>query len=566
MKKTILLLIAAVPAFVLPSCQSLDVYPADQMASAEFFRNEAHAKDAMMGVYSMMQNDHVFGLQFSMDVLGGICMGYDSQSYQPIARGTYDVTNTWVENKWKNIYEGVARANVVLQNLDRCNMSDSLKIQYRGEARFMRALYYFALLDYFGGVPIYDETTVVRDEYAKMLKPRSSAEEVRSFILRDLSYAEASLPEEWDQSNYGRATRYAATALKGKVYLFAHRYAEASGCFSEIISSGRFELYKDYAALFKPGGDSSSEMIFAIQNMGGVGTDHGMKLAFYLGTRETFGSCWNNVMGADALVNSYEYLDGRPFSWEDWFPGFNTNTSVKNSTFLATVRNGNTLVSYPASRPRLLEMYSQRDPRMTQTFIMPYTSYKGWNSNAEEDCEYIVASGISSGYNMIRVNNNYMAYLFRKFVPEGNMNGAINNRAHTPINFPLIRYADVLLMQAECLNELDDLDGAAALVNQVRARSGMPGINSGSAYLRATTKSDMFNRIRHERAVELAGEGHSFADMKRWGLLETLDGVRECQITGTYIFTRSVDSRDYLWPIPATEIEKNPLLKQNPDW
>ena len=204
--------------------------------------------------------------------------------------------------------------------------------------------------------------------------------------------------------------------------------------------------------------------------------------------------------------------------------------------------------------------------RVLPYFIMPYTSYKGWNSNAEEDCEYIVASGISSGYNMIRVNNNYMAYLFRKFVPEGNMDGAINNRAHTPINFPLIRYADVLLMQAECLNELDDLDGAAALVNQVRARSGMPGINSGSAYLRATTKSDMFNRIRHERAVELAGEGHSFADMKRWGLLETLDGVRECQITGTYIFTRSVDSRDYLWPIPATEIEKTPLLKQNPDW
>ena len=566
MKKNIIVLISAFAAMALPSCQSLDVYPADQMSSAEFFRNEAHAKNSMMGVYSMMQDDHVFGLQFAMDVLGGTAMGYDAQSYQPIARGTYDVTNSWVLNKWKNTYEGIARANVVLQNLDRCKMADSLKVRYRGEARFMRALYYFALLDYFGGVPIYDETTVVRDSYYKMNKPRNTAEELRAFILRDLDYAEATLPGEWDANNYGRATCYAATALKGKVYLFAHRYEEAAGCFNAVISSGKFALYDDYAGLFKPGGDSSSEMIFAIQNMGGVGTDHGMKLAFYLGTRETFGSCWNNVMGSDALVNSYEYLDGKAFSWEDWFPGFSTNTSVKSSTFLATVEGGNKLIAYPASRAKLLQMYSQRDPRLMQTFILPYTEYKGWNSNKEEDCEYIVASGISSGYNMIRVNNNYMAWLFRKFVPEGNMNGAINNRAHTPINFPLIRYADVLLMQAECLNELDDRDGAVALLNQVRTRSGMPGINSGAAWLSATTKAEVFSRIRHERAIELAAEGHSFADMKRWGLLETLDGVRECQITGTFIFTRATSARDYLWPIPATEIEKNPLLKQNPDW
>lgn len=566
MKKKIFVLIAAVSVSILPSCVSLDVYPADQMASDEFFRNEAHAKDAMMGVYNMMQNDHVFGLQFAMDVLGGTAMGYDAQSYQPIAKGTYDVTNSWVLNKWKNLYEGIARANVVLQNIDRCDMSDSLKLQYRGEARFMRALYYFSLLDFFGGVPIYDETTVVRDSYFNMLKARNTAEEVRNFIIRDFNYAEATLPEAWDANNYGRATRYAATALKGKVYLFAHKFKEASGCFAEVIASGNYELYKDYAGLFKPGGDSSSEMIFAIQNMGGVGTDHGMKLAFYLGTRETYGSCWNNVMGSDALVNSYEYLDGKTFSWEDWFPGFTSSSSVKSSTFLAIVQGGNKLVSYPSSRAKLLEMYSKRDPRLLQTFIMPYTTYKGWNSNAEEECEYIVASGISSGYNMIRVNNNYMAYLFRKFVPEGNMNGAINSREHTPINFPLIRYADVLLMQAECLNELGDRTGAVALLNQIRARSGMPGVNSGPSWLSANTKQEVFSRIRRERAIELAAEGHSFADMKRWGLLETLDGVRECQITGTFIFTRSAEARDYLWPIPATEIEKNPLLEQNPNW
>ena len=132
------------------------------------------------------------------------------------------------------------------------------------------------------------------------------------------------------------------------------------------------------------------------------------------------------------------------------------------------------------------------------------------------------------------------------------MGGAINNKEHTPINFPLIRYADVLLMMAECQNELGNQSAAVALINQVRARKGveMPGINSGPSYLKATTKAEVFERIRHERAVELAGEGWSFSDMKRWNLLETLDKRKESDITGKFRYTRSVKK----------------ALTQNPDW
>jgi len=115
---------------------------------------------------------------------------------------------------------------------------------------------------------------------------------------------------------------------------------------------------------------------------------------------------------------------------------------------------------------------------------------------------------------------------------------------------------------------LGNQSAAVALINQVRARKGveMPGINSGPSYLKATTKAEVFERIRHERAVELAGEGWSFSDMKRWNLLETLDKRKESDITGKFRYTRSVKKRDYLWPIPADEIEKNKALIQNPDW
>lgn len=94
----------------------------------------------------------------------------------------------------------------------------------------------------------------------------------------------------------------------------------------------------------------------------------------------------------------------------------------------------------------------------------------------------------------------------------------------------------------------------------------MPGLNSGPAWLSANSKDEIFQRIKHERAVELAAEGHSFSDMRRWGLLETLNGKDEKGFTGKTYYTRVVKSRDYLWPIPANEIEKNTALTQNPGW
>ena len=146
------------------------------------------------------------------------------------------------------------------------------------------------------------------------------------------------------------------------------------------------------------------------------------------------------------------------------------------------------------------------------------------------------------------------------------MGGQMFDRKQTPINFPLIRYADVLLMQAECLNELGDQPDAISLINQVRARAGVALINNGSPWTRATTHDEVFQRIVHERAVELACEGHSYFDLKRWGMLDTLNDRRVCDITGTYRWTRKVTDRDYLWPIPSSEVEKNPNLEQNPGW
>lgn len=574
MKKITILSAALALTMSLTGCYDLDRYPTDKLSSETYFKTEDHAKSAMMGIYSRMQNDNVFGLQFSMDCLGGIAMGYDNASYTNIMSGTYDVTNGQVSSKWTNLYEGIARTNIFLRNVDGCAMSDELKAQYKAEARFMRALFYNELLNFFGGVPYYDETTDVSKDYANMKNPRSTADQIRQYILADLQAGEA-LPETWDAANHGRATKWAARALEGRVFLYNKQYAEAKKCFEDVIQHSGSSLYDDYAGLFLPGGDDSSEMIFAIQNMGGVGTDYGMPMCFYMGTRASYGSCWNNVMVATTFADSYEWKDGRPFSWKEYFAGteladFETNNATKAKFFNSTFK-GSKITAYTTYKDQIKQMYADRDPRMTATLITPYSDYIAWYKNKEHPSIFALpVNTVQDGNGFIRVNGNYNCYLWRKFVPEGDMGGAINKRDDTPINFPLIRYADVLLMMAECEWALNNDAVAIDYINQVRQRPSvmMPKLtwNGVDSPVNVKTHDEVFARLRHERAVEFAGEGLSFNDMKRWGLLETLNGKAENEITGKTRYKRVVRSRDYLWPIPSTEIEKNAELTQNPGW
>ena len=268
---------------------------------------------------------------------------------------------------------------------------------------------------------------------------------------------------------------------------------------------------------------------------------------------------------------NYEYKDGRPFDWDEFAPGFNEDNAVKEEVFVSKLTSDNKQVEeYTPYKEKLLVMYDERDPRMQVSIILPYTMYKGWASNAPKDCEYVlVKSGSTLAVNgMIQADGNLNNYLWRKFVPEYDMDGMINNREDTPINFPIIRYADVLLMLAECYNEMDGRrDEAVALINEVRARVGMPGINSGPTWLAANSKEEVFERIKHERAVEFACEGLRFSDLRRWGIYEqTMNGKTKVNIYGDSFYSHSVTTRDNLWPIPGSERDKNPLLEQNPGW
>jgi len=562
------ILIAAL-TLVVSGCFDLDTKPYDKVSAGSFWKTEEHALQGVMGVYADMKEHPLFGLYNMYDNLSDIALGYDGTGLGDIIAGTFTNRTGLVVDRWKRAFDGVQRANTVIRNVSTMDISDEVKTTVIGEARFLRALFYFNLMNLFGGVPIYDESTDLNKEFNTLLKPRNTEDEVRAFIINDLDQAIAALPVSYPAAQYGRATKSAAIALRGKVYLYNKEWAKAAQDLEDVVynksASFGHTLYANYADLFRPVGHASSEMIFAIQNKGGVGFPYGMPLTFYLGTRSSFGSCWNNGMPSTRLADMYENRDGTPFNWDDHFPGFNNSDAVKKQVFEAT-QNAGVLTSVPDTA-KLGEIYRNRDPRMTQTLVVPYAWQLGWNANQPRWMQLVIATGANENFGQIRNNRGWHTYVWRKFVAEGNMNGDITDRAHTPINFPLIRLADVILMLAEAYNEMGEVDKAILEINKVRQRSSMPGLNSGNPALAVSGQDQVRQRIIHERAVELACEGHRYFDLKRWGLLKAYTGgVIERGILGDNLLTRGFQDRHVLWPIPGQEIEMNPALTQNPGW
>lgn len=558
-------------ATLLTSCFDLDTAPYDSVAEGNFWQTEQDAKRAVMGVYAQMREQGAFGYMPLLDTYSDIAHGPAS----PLEIGTYTATEDFLVSNWQDTWDGVHRANTVLNKVPGMDIDEAVKSQILGEVYFLRALYYFHLTDLFGSVPLYDESWDISEKFMEMLLPRNTAEECWDFIKQDLTRAIDLLPLEWPSSDYGRATKGSAYALRGKAHLYTRQWTAAIADFEEIVYDKThaygYELYPDYNALFQTAGPipGNREEVFAIQNKSSIGSQYGMEFPLIYGTRGTYGSGRQTCMPSVDLADSYEMLDGRPFDWDDFIPGFNADDNIKMNAFRATLNTELTDFAAVPDTALLGSIYRGRDPRLMQSLIVPYSYYLGYVGEEPLNQIYAIAAGVTAANGFIQ-GRGWNTYLYRKFVPEGDMDGLLTDRRHLPVNFSIIRFADVLLMLAEAYNENGQLDKAVYELNKVRARpsTGMPALNSGPAWLRVDSKDEMARRIMHERAVELAGEGHRFSDLRRWGKAEELlDGRRETEITGATLMARSFPSRNNLWPIPSEETINNPaLLPNNPGW
>ena len=511
-------------ASALAGCESLDYAPGDQMSDRTFWQTEEHARQAAVGMYAAMRADWCFGLDFTFDMCSDLADG--TTPWADISRGNSFASNSsGVQNHWQYLYELVHRANTVIRNVAGMPISGETIDRVTGEAKFLRAMAYFRMLNCWGGVPYYDETCDINEQFANLDSPRSSADEIRGHILDDLTDAIAKLPVRWDDANLGRATKGAAYALRGKVYLYNRQWDKAVADFEEIVynrsNNYGYSLHPDYNELFRLyNGAHSPEMIFSIQSVDGNTPGYALNIVGYFGNKSTMRLIASNgIVPSTRLVDMYENLDGSPFDWDALLPGFKDGgPQVRRACMCVAINQGSTEVTQysgmrydknhgclPSSRPAPV---SQRDN--------PRSHYLGTDAGSNPmDKQFVLADPSKEGlrWRPWRLSDfeGWNSYFWRKWIPTGNSHGHRGEYSRTPYEFPLItsgrRYSDACRGDNEggC-----DRYGAVTEETKIRARVGMPGLDSGPAWLAVAGRDDMAERIRRERAFQLAGEGHRY--------------------------------------------------------
>ncbi|MCH5217278.1 MAG: RagB/SusD family nutrient uptake outer membrane protein [Muribaculaceae bacterium] len=571
--------ILCILALAFASCEKLDFVPSDQLSEETFWQTEAHARQASMGLYNALRQPWCFGMEFTFDMCSDLADG--SSPWSDVSRGTAFASNsTGVQNHWQNLYELVHRCNTVIRKVPSMPISQATITAVVGEARFLRALAYFRLLTAWGGVPYYDESVDINQQFASLSAPRCDTEELRGLILADLDAAVEALPVKWGSEDSGRATKGAALALRGKVHLFAADWQRAAADLEEVVyghnNSFGYSLHPDYNDLFRLyNGRTSPEMIFSIQSIDGNVAGYALDIVSYFGNKSTLRLIASNrIVPSVTLADMYENADGSPFSWDDLFPGFNAgDPDFRRGLLSVAINQESTEITslLDCDTTKVMDAYRLRDPRLNLNIITPYSRYLGSDaaSNPMEK-QFVLADASKGGAPMeaaafIRNSEGWNSYFWRKWIPTGNLDGYWGEYTRTPYEFPLIRLGDVILMLAEAYNELGAVDKAVAELNKVRARAGMPELNSGAPWLAVSSQEEMRLRIRRERAFELCGEGQRYWDLRRWGLLkESVNDARD--IFGNLMYTRSYQPRHELWPIPLVELDRNPNLVQNPGW
>ncbi len=500
MKKQILLFIFIL--FIFNSCNTKDLELTDgnAVSTTTFPKTKAELGGAVNAIYSPLQSQGLYGryISYMDDYMAGdeayVGPTRSTPDLRDFLNFTFDATNNDIYLYWKNCYNGISRANFVLDkqtniaDLPDSEVSQDLKNDFIGQTKFLRAYYYFLLVQRFGDIPLYTTT-----EVSVSGLPKSPKEDVYQLIFEDLTDAVSKLPLT---SEPGRVTKGTANALLGKIHLYRAEYAEAKTAFEQVISSGVYTLTPNYFDNFENVNENNSESVFEIQ---------------------------------------FTYGGGGAWAYSDW--GGQDNGDSETS--FRSIEYGG-LGGFHNCDPSqsLVDEYETNDPRKHANFYFTGDAWFG---------------GVVGAMNPPAAP----AY-WRKY--QRSYNGASDGGGLSDINHRVIRYADVLLMAAEVLNQTGgtiDSKTPIDLMNMVRDRVGMP--NYGTASMNATypvtNQTEIFNAIKHERRVELAGEQSRFPDLLRWGMASSIPGFQV--------------GKNELFPIPQKEFDTNANLStsdQNPGY
>ncbi|MET1056700.1 MAG: RagB/SusD family nutrient uptake outer membrane protein [Pedobacter sp.] len=588
----IILILSVFTGLTLNSCKkALDQPPLGSL-SEELVANKSGVNSLLIGAYSALDGTGSDGTSLgggsaweaspSNWVLGSITSGdaskgsdgSDQPAIDPIANFYADANNVFFNSKWKALYEGVSRTNNVIRLLAKATdiSADEAK-NISAQARFLRAHYYFELKKAWNMVPLIDESTTNYNQ--------PNDKDLWPVITADLQYAYDNLPAT--QSEIGRVNKSAAGAYLAKAYLYQHKYAEAKVLFDQVIASGvttsgqKYDLNASFEDNFLPSKEDNPEVVFTIEMAANVdpsgpsNANNGDFLNFPYGS-SPFGCCGFFQPTID-LVNHFRT---NPATGLPYLSTYNDYAIKNDMGVLGTAPftpDQGTLdprLDWTAGRrgiPYLDWGYYPGEPWIRdQSYGGPYGPKKNiyWQATAATDAD------------------------LTSWAPG------------SAINYLVIRFADVLLMAAECDAQLGNLSIAQSYVNRVRARAAnkvgwvykykddtnpLAGFSDTPAanYLVSEYPAGDFasggkdyalSAIYYERKIELAMEGHRFFDLVRWGIAaKEINAYFSYQgkLTSDVRRGNFLTGKNEYFPIPQRQIDLSlsggaKVLKQNPGY
>ena len=531
MKKYILgLSVATVLTVFLGSCSSdfLDQKILGQQDMNNYFTNESECAEQVTGCYQSLAFDDWWQI-YKFYLSGDICtddewMGNTTQDpgdYYPLSHYTGNTTaaGNACQNFWQYRYKGILQCNIAISKIPNVTFTDStLQQRYIAEAKFLRAFEYFDLVKNFGGVPLV-EGLVMPDQVKGIT--RASEADTYQFIEKDLKEAIPYLPKrsQYSSADMGRATQGAAQGLLGKVYLYQDKYDSAAVVLKKVIDSGEYHLLANFGDVWSMDHNNSEESLFEIQTNNELSYNLGERISVVTGSRDDAGWAWGG-------------------------PTSNLEKAFKDA--------GDSI-------------------RLMWTILHHNQTYVPNDNSWTVDNPYIISP---SKHKSARSN-------MKLYIPKDKRPDPYD-APHIPLNYRLLRYADVLLMYAECENQLSNDAEARNALNLVRERVKLPDVTSSG--------KDLRDAIRLERRLELALEDNRLYDLRRWKddngkpAIDNIMGPNGSFVvynmkesTDPYETTNSgensnkgytfEDGRDELFPIPVSEITlSNGSIKQNPGY
>ena len=496
------------PMLIITGCKKdfLDVPPQGKLTVDQALIDPAAADQLVGGVYNTLYLQGTVGLKFV--ILADVTSDDADKGSVPADNGfdgifldafTHNANTGIFNDVWKENYIGISRANNALDILNNGTYEETIKKRLIGEVRFIRALYYFNLVREFGGVIKLTRVPTVAEANGNEFQTRATKADIYQVITDDLLYGVANLPQKGDAGSVvGRATKGAAQSLLSKVYLYQQNWQGAYDASLAVINSGKYDLAPDYAKVFREVGANNIESIFEVQTGNNKATN---------GDCNSVSPNYSNFQGPRGAfpavtVGSETYAGG------DLGFGLNTPTAdLANAYEAGDVRKAGTII-FTGNTPTTL----------WDGFIIPAQP-------AVQNDRY-----------------NYKGY-HSPFAETKSCRG-INDKDSKPKNIRIMRFAEVLLINAEAATHIGQ--NSFIPLQKVRARAGL------------TTTTATNADIWKERRVELAMEADRFFDLVRTGRAATvMTAAGKSFIAGKH----------ELFPIPQAQIDfSGGRLTQNPNY